>query len=63
MSSQSPTTLLHINLTHLPVNQRNSLCAVLDQNEGWMELGAFMQFSDFEILVSFYKLIQYESFS
>lgn len=50
--TNASTTLLHINLTHLPVDQRNKLCAILDQNEDWMELGAYMQFSEFEILVS-----------
>lgn len=51
-TANATTTTFHINLIYLPVDQRNKLCAILDQNDNlWMGLGAFMQFSEFEILV------------
>lgn len=52
MSSQSRTsTADHLNLINLPVEQRNRLCSVLDQNKFWKDLGKLMQFNDFEISV------------
>lgn len=57
--SNVTTTSLHINLTHLPVDERIRLCALLDQNDWWMELGTHMQFSDFDISVRTYILIRF----
>jgi hypothetical protein len=53
MSSQTNVSIsLHLDLIYLPVDQRTKLCAFLDQNDQWMELGAFMQFPEFDLLVS-----------
>jgi len=45
--SQVPA--VHLDLTRLPVNQKSSLCSILDQNAAWEELGRQMKFSEFDI--------------
>lgn len=40
-------------LAHLPLTKKSNLCQILDQNDCWEELGMLMQFSEFEIAVSF----------
>lgn len=42
----------HLDLTKLPVNEKTKLCAILDQNESWMQLAKLMMFPEFEIFVS-----------
>lgn len=42
----------HLDLTKLPVNEKTKLCAILDQNESWIQLANLMQFPEFEIFVS-----------
>jgi interleukin-1 receptor-associated kinase 1 len=39
----------HIDLTKLPVTEKSKLCAILDQNDTWAELGHRMMFTTFEI--------------
>lgn len=49
----SSRLLYHLDLAKLPVNQKDNLCKILDQNDSWEELGKLMQFSDFDIAVFF----------
>lgn len=50
-TTASANSAEHINLIHLPVEERSRLSSILDQNEFWTDLGKLMQFSDFEISV------------
>lgn len=45
-------TIFHHDLSELPVNQKEKLCQLLDQNDSWVELGRMMQFSESEIAVN-----------
>lgn len=49
----SSRLLYHLDLAKLPVNKKDILCKILDQNDSWEELGKLMQFSDFDIAVTF----------
>lgn len=49
----SSSNINHLDLAHLPVTKKDNLCKMLDQNDCWEELGLLMQFSEFEIAVSF----------
>lgn len=60
MSSNERTTAVHINLVNLPVEQRDKLCSVLDQNQSWIDLGHLMQFNEFQILVSLIYILKSE---
>lgn len=49
------STIEHLDLTKLPVTEKTKLCAILDQNESWMQLAKLMMFPEFEIFVSMTK--------
>ncbi|KAG5667445.1 hypothetical protein PVAND_015425 [Polypedilum vanderplanki] len=50
MTTSTAQQVDHIDLTKLPVHEKTKLCAILDQNETWAELGKLMMFNAFEIM-------------
>ena len=52
------STIEHLDLTKLPVTEKTKLCAILDQNESWIQLAKLMMFPEFEIFVSMTSYIE-----
>ena len=48
----SSRTIEHLDLVKLPVNQKETLCKILDLNDSYEELGKLMKFAEFDIAVS-----------
>lgn len=48
----SSKAIKHLDLAKLPVNEKENLCQILDQNDNWEELGLLMQFTEFDVAVS-----------
>jgi hypothetical protein len=49
----SSKTIEHLDLAKLPVKEKENICQILDQNDNWEDLGLLMQFSEFDVAVSF----------